>query len=536
MSLIGTYKNYKYYKVPVKGTMNDQNILSACNSIGMKPPCVNEQNGVLSDGTCRDVGFRDGTKPLKELANTFCTSSKYENNVIVDLLPHECRKTSELFAYMGGKNNGKSCDVSKPDCNYGNISNRQTICVRSDLDTPTINNLKWIGTTNSDTENPANNQIFIYQLADYKGWRITLFEGSFMYPLDEYNEAVLKIYSERYFQLLDENRWTFPLNSMKVGSNMFVLFSETDDLSGNTAFASYQPGYRGALGVILPQYIITKNVGSTCNTRECCKRINLVKRAEKTSDIKYTSTKNFYECAGCPIVEAPNVIPNCELNYVCYDEPCLSCCSEQRCKSIDDMKKSLNEIFIIESEKKRILTEELNNASNIINKKKLEISQKLVRINNELRQKSDEHQMLIQKKIREKNQIIDQYAFDIQNMNNNFAKQKKFTIDSLEDTKIIDADNLDYRYLKLELDTKNRIKNIDTAYDELDSIEKADTKKIIDESNADLQKGRVLMEEELVVRERETYKGFLKMNMYQQKESARLTTEHEAAMNKLKKK
>lgn len=535
MSLIGSYNDYKYYKVPVKGTMTDNNILNSCNLVGMKPPCVNEQNGVYSDDKCRDVGFKDGQIPLKELANEFCVSTKRVNNQQVKLNPSECNKINDSYAYMGNKRpNGGSCGLIFDGCLDGTTdSNRTAICVKKDSDNPVINNLKWIGTSQSDPENPTNNQVFIYQLNNYMGWRISLNEGSFRYPYDEFVQVQFNFYDNQYFQLLDNSNWMFPMGSIKVGSNMFVLFSETDDITGDNADSSYQPGFSGPLELVVPKYIITKSVIPQCNSVECCKRINNAKKREKTTNFKYESTKFYYQCAGCPIVNAPDIIPNCELKFFCDEEPCASCCSEARCKPIIDKKNDMLQQIQFQTDRKIKLMNEIEQIKASSESQRMETQKQISLINMEIKKRADEHRELIDRKLKEKNEIIDKVALEIKSMSDDYKKYKDFTNRYLEYVKNRSIENNDEKYLNIEIDLYQKIKDIGIANDNLVSYEQNKTNNIIAESESDLINQKIVLQNIMTKNIKDIKKGFFTMTTNLSKDKKRLAQEHTQAINKL---
>ena len=115
---------FTYYKVPVMGTMNDDNIAAACLDCGLQIPCAGPNGCNWNDNQCVQTNNEsDCGLPMNGLSASLCGANVY---------PSECQALHGVYQYMGHNWNGNAGCGAEPGnwCASGNsYMNRFALCV-----------------------------------------------------------------------------------------------------------------------------------------------------------------------------------------------------------------------------------------------------------------------------------------------------------------------------------------------------------------------------------------------------------------------
>jgi hypothetical protein len=114
-----TFDGYNWYKVPVAGTMTDDNIRAACEAMGLSVPCQASGACFFNDPYCMPQTAENSCgDPMLALSTALCAKG-----------PSQCAALNNVFTYMGNKWQG-GCGAGAGWCIPGNTQqNKLALCV-----------------------------------------------------------------------------------------------------------------------------------------------------------------------------------------------------------------------------------------------------------------------------------------------------------------------------------------------------------------------------------------------------------------------
>jgi hypothetical protein len=119
---VQNWNGYTYWKVPVMGTMTDNNIAMACQLCGLQIPCAGPVNCQYNDNVCVQTGNEDSCgNPMQDLSQLLCNGAQ----------PSGCMPLWGIYQYMGNAWNGGCGAEQNGWCSQGNNQmNKFALCVQ----------------------------------------------------------------------------------------------------------------------------------------------------------------------------------------------------------------------------------------------------------------------------------------------------------------------------------------------------------------------------------------------------------------------